>query len=320
MLIKDPDKITASIANSLKPGGRYLIAVSAGLDSMSLLHALISLKDEQSYSLHVAHFNHMLRSEAADEQEFVKNYCTKARIPFTAGQAENPPSKNIEAWARKERYTFLRELRASLKFDKILTAHNANDQAETLLLKLFSNRDLRLIDAECEKRNLSRPLLNVTRAALEGYAKNNSVPYIEDSSNEDLRFERNKIRKKVIPFIQEELNRGDIVEVLHSQSQKLEKIYAQLDLETEKDIEKISKHEFGSKDWLKETRKALSKEKGSKQELIVAELYFNEFKRRLGTKHSRLLTSFFLGNSAQIELPGSLRLYRSNGAIMSQTT
>ena len=317
-LIKDPKDIAASVVASLKPGAKYLIAVSAGLDSMSLLHILISLKETQDYTLHVAYFNHMLRSEAASEQEFVKDHCTKAGISFTGGQAENPPKTNIEAWARKERYSFLRELRESIEFDKILTAHNANDQAETLLLKLFSNRELRLIDAECEKRNLLRPLLNVRRSALEEYAINNKVPYREDSSNKDLRFERNKIRKKIIPFVQSELDRGDLIDILYAQSQKFENLYTQLDLETENSIQKITEHDFGSKNWLKEAREILSKEKNSKQELIVSSLYFHKFKKRLGAKHSRLLTNFLLGNSAQIELPGNLKLYRSKGSIKSK--
>lgn len=193
----------------IPPGSRVLCAVSGGADSVCLLHWLSRRKD---ISLMAAHFNHQLRGKESDrDQQFVRELCEKWHIPLTVGQGDvashaNKQGLSIEEAARNLRYAFLREAAEKNGCDLIATAHNADDNLETLLLNLTRGAGLQGLTGIPPKQGiLVRPLLSTTRKEIEEYLRLHDLPHVEDSSNADETYSRNKMRRQVLPLL-EELN------------------------------------------------------------------------------------------------------------------
>lgn len=186
---------------------RVVVAVSGGVDSMVLLHSVNTLFEGE---IVVAHFNHRLRSESYDEAEFVVRFATQWGNRVEVGEASPRPQRaNLEGWAREVRYRFLDECREKVQADAILTAHNKNDQAETLLFRFLSGRLANTsyaIEVRGAERRLLRPLLSVTREQIQEYAHRHSVPFVVDPSNTDLRRTRNRIRHRLLPHLCSEFN------------------------------------------------------------------------------------------------------------------
>lgn len=182
---------------------RLVLAFSGGLDSCVLLHLLHSLiADEQLLAWHV---HHGLLECADDMAGFAESRAGEYAIPFKISYLNlDRTQSNLESRARQARYTaFQRGLNAS---DVLLTAHHADDQAETLLLNLFRGSGSSGLRGIAEKRNLSgtvvlRPLLAVSREDLLNYARTHGITWFEDPSNQDDRFDRNYLRNRVIPVI-----------------------------------------------------------------------------------------------------------------------
>lgn len=202
----------------VEPNSRILVAVSGGVDSISLLDAFSFLQRHMSFRIAIAHMNHQLRGEEAfRDEEFVKGLAEKYRIPFFLQRTNvkdyaKKHSMSIEEAARTLRYDFLVRAGQSFSANYIATAHNLNDQAETLLLNIIRGTGiagLRGIASKLEvHKNLFiiRPFLSFSRQEIEQYANDQGLQWIEDSSNFLLEYTRNKIRHKLIPFIAQELN------------------------------------------------------------------------------------------------------------------
>lgn len=195
----------------LPPGSRVLCAVSGGADSMCLLH-LLSQREE--LSLVCAHFNHQLRGEESDRDEaFVREICKQWNIPLTVGRGD------VEAFARREklsleeagrtlRYAFLYQAAEEELCDWIATAHNAEDNAETLLLHLLRGSGLNgLTGISPQRGKLVRPLLTTSRKEIEAYLIQHDIPHREDSTNADDAYTRNRVRHQLLPLL-EEMNPG----------------------------------------------------------------------------------------------------------------
>ena len=184
------------------PGDRVTVALSGGKDSVALLFALYLLKDEWSISLEAAHFNHHLRSEESDRDEcFAKDLCGRFDIPVTVGEEwVKPGEKGLEAAAREARYAFFHALPG-----KIATAHTADDNAETVLLRMVRGTGLKGLGAIAPKNgNIIRPMLSITREEIEAFLDQYSLPHVEDSSNGENDFLRNRIRHSVMPLLRQE--------------------------------------------------------------------------------------------------------------------
>ena len=184
------------------PGDRVTVALSGGKDSVALLFALYLLKDEWSVSLEAAHFNHHLRSEESDRDEcFVGDLCGRFDIPLTVGEEwVKPGEKGLEAAAREARYAFFHGLPG-----KIATAHTADDNAETVLLRMVRGTGLKGLGAIAPKNgNIIRPMLSITRAEIDTFLDQYSLPHVEDSSNGENDFLRNRIRHSVMPLLRQE--------------------------------------------------------------------------------------------------------------------
>ncbi|MBI3189347.1 MAG: tRNA lysidine(34) synthetase TilS [Ignavibacteriales bacterium] len=203
------------LAGLLCQGDKIIVAVSGGIDSMSLLDVLVRTKKEFDIQLCVVHFNHKLRAQESDEdEEFVRQTAERYQLPFYTQRAltadiSEECRKSIQETARELRYEFFQQLRLSTGFNKIATAHNANDNAETVLFNLLRGtgvKGLCGIPASRPDVGIVRPLLFATRAQIREYAEEHSIHYREDSSNKKTDYSRNFLRHQVFPMLHQAIN------------------------------------------------------------------------------------------------------------------
>lgn len=191
----------------LEPGDDVTAALSGGADSVALLWLLRSNAPRLGITLRAAHFHHGIRGEEADrDAEFCRELCARWEIPFTLGRGDAPAlaaetGESLEEAARVLRYAFLKETASG----KIATAHNADDNAETILLRLLRGTGLRGLGGIPPKReNIIRPLLSCTRQEIEALLAEQGLPHMEDSSNASDECVRNRLRHQVLPLLREE--------------------------------------------------------------------------------------------------------------------
>ena len=186
----------------LSPGDKVIAAVSGGADSVAMLFALYLLRDELGIILEAAHFNHRLRGAESDRDEaFVTDFCGRYCIPLHLGSGRIVSGKKgLEAAARDARYAFLRSLPG-----KVATAHTADDNAETVLMRLIRGTGLKGLGAIAPvSGNVIRPMLTVTRDDVEAFLEEYALPHVEDSSNAEDDFLRNRIRHGILPLMRAE--------------------------------------------------------------------------------------------------------------------
>ena len=198
----------------------FSIALSGGIDSVVLLHALSQLKVKLKLQLSAIHINHDLSSNADDWLIFCHNKCKELGIPIKSEKIniKHDISMGIEAAARKGRYQALETYRKGI----LVLGHHQNDQAETLLLQLFRGSGLNGLAAMPlydQERFIWRPLLKINKEIIEGYAKENSLNFIKDESNDNLQFDRNFLRKKVLPLIKSRY--PDIINTISRSSENI---------------------------------------------------------------------------------------------------
>lgn len=186
----------------IAPGDRVVCAVSGGADSMALLWAMYLLKDSMQIELSAAHFNHGLRGEESDRDEaFVRTFCDGYQIPLSVGSAVvTAGKKGLEAAAREARYGFFTTLPG-----KIATAHTADDNAETLLMHLVRGTGLKGLGAIAPANGkMIRPMLDITRQEVEAFLQEYHIPWVEDRTNGEDAFLRNRLRHHVMPLLKQE--------------------------------------------------------------------------------------------------------------------
>ena len=186
----------------IHPGDTVIAAVSGGADSIALLFALFLLREEWGITLEAAHFNHCLRGEESNrDARFVEDFCAHYGIPLHMCSGNVVPGeKGLEAAARDARYRFLRSLPG-----KVATAHTADDNAETVLMRLLRGTGLKGLGAIAPvSGNVIRPMLSVTRREVEAFLEEYALAHIEDSSNGEDAFLRNRIRHRIMPLLYEE--------------------------------------------------------------------------------------------------------------------
>jgi tRNA(Ile)-lysidine synthase len=206
----------------VRAGDRVAVAVSGGADSVALLTLLLELRAESGIVLSVAHVNHKLRGDESDEDErFVAQLAREHAMDLHVGLAPvDARSSGIEAAARELRYGFFRELAREGRATKIVTAHTLDDQAETVLLRIFRGTGIRGLagihpriifeDAARAFGEVVRPLLGVRRAALLDYLRATGQKWREDSSNQSADFLRNRLRHRLLPVITEEFGQAAV--------------------------------------------------------------------------------------------------------------
>jgi tRNA(Ile)-lysidine synthase len=199
----------------LNVGERIVVGVSGGADSMALLNILLTLKEKYLFNIVVAHVNHKIRKgDAENDAKFVEDFCNEHNIEFHLKEVDiKKIAKELnigeEEAGRRERYSFFSELTNGQ--GKIATAHNANDNVETILMRLMRGTGLKGLSgipyyANSQYGTIIRPILNVERKDIEEYLKENNITHITDKTNNETMYTRNKIRLNMIPYIQETFN------------------------------------------------------------------------------------------------------------------
>ena len=194
----------------LPRGGKVLCAVSGGADSICLLHLLHRLSADGDFQVCAAHYHHGMRGADADaDAAFVEGFCRERSIPCVVehgdvySEARNR-GLGVEETGRVLRYEFLHRTAEQLGCNRIAPAHNADDNLETLLLHLTRGAGLHgLAGIPPRRGELVRPLLTMPRADIEAYLEAHGIPHVEDSTNADDSYARNKLRHQVIPVLRE---------------------------------------------------------------------------------------------------------------------
>jgi tRNA(Ile)-lysidine synthase len=194
----------------LDPKDNVLVGVSGGADSVALLHLMAALMPVMDLRLGVAHLNHGLRADASDrEAGFVEQLCRKLAMPFHYEKVDLGRRRgSLEERARRARYRFYRRLLHEHGYTKLALGHQADDNAESVLLHLLRGSGIRGLSGIPPKRGpaIVRPLIETSRSQIEAYLKSHGIAHIEDASNTDMRFQRNRIRHQLMPLLQRDYN------------------------------------------------------------------------------------------------------------------
>ena len=194
----------AAASGWLKDGGSVIVGVSGGVDSMTLLHLMRLREGPPRIRLHAAHVDHRMREASGEDAAWLEGICAEWGVPFHLERAAAPVAS--EAEGRRLRYRFFEEVRGRLGGGAVtLTAHTADDQAETVLFRAARGsgpRGLGGIRAERSPR-VVRPLLPFRRAEIEAFAEKHGIPFRDDPTNRDPRWTRNRIRHAILPALEE---------------------------------------------------------------------------------------------------------------------
>ena len=198
--------VAAVLARHVAPRARLTLALSGGLDSVVLLHALATLRDPYPFELEAVHVHHGLSPHADDWADFCARLCASHAVELKIHRVEiaRDDAAGIEAAARYARLRIF----AAVDADYLLTAHQQDDQAETLLLQLLRGAGPKGLAAMPELQHRHdwraghlRPLLGVPRSAILHTAQRHGLAWVEDESNQDTRYRRNALRQQVMPLL-----------------------------------------------------------------------------------------------------------------------
>lgn len=209
--------------NSLiNKGEGVVVGLSGGPDSVCLLHLLCSVRKALDLKIAAAHINHMIRGEAANgDEDYSRRLCEKMGVQFFALRKDvegfaKSSGLSSETAGRRVRYDFFDEVLKKTGYSKVATAHNANDQAETVLLRIMRGTGLDGLAGIPVKRDdkYIRPILFMKREEVEGYCEENSLEPRIDGTNLEKIYSRNKVRLDILPYMKENFNK-DVVEAIN---------------------------------------------------------------------------------------------------------
>lgn len=195
----------------IRDGDRVLVAVSGGPDSVALLHLLLRLADQRPMELHAFHLDHALRDDSAADAAFVEQTANAWNVPVTVLRrdvgAERRPKESTQQAARRIRYEVMRQVARDVGAARIALGHHADDQAETVLMRLLRGAGVTGLGAMRHRRGpFVRPLLDVSRADVEAYCDAFQLETRHDPSNLSAEYLRNKIRLELMPLLRAEYN------------------------------------------------------------------------------------------------------------------
>lgn len=212
-MLKEEVLKTIETYNLIEMNDKIVIGVSGGPDSICLLHVLYGLKEKLGIEIVVAHVNHMLRDVADLETEYVQSFCKKLGIECYVKKADileisKTQKKGTEEVGRQVRYDFFDEVAKKTNSNKIATAHNSNDRAETVILNILRGSGLSGLKGiePIRDNKYIRPLINTDRQDIENYCNDNKLEPKYDKTNNENIYTRNKVRNTVIPYIKKEFN------------------------------------------------------------------------------------------------------------------
>lgn len=193
------------------PNDRLLVALSGGVDSVVLTDLLVHLPKALRPQLHLAHVNHHLRTASKKEQLYIEQWAKELQLPLAIYDwwPDKHPQNNTEQAARTMRYRFFDKVMTEHKLDALVTAHHQDDQVETLLMRLFSGKDVDLLPSIPEvsaqgEHTIIRPLLPFKKQEIYQHAKKHQLHYFEDHTNFEPIYYRNVLRQEIIPVLKKE--------------------------------------------------------------------------------------------------------------------
>ena len=186
-----------------------LLAISGGIDSMVLLDIIVKIKNKLNLKLYIAHVDHQKRSSSKDDRDFVVETAKELGIPCLVESLESNDDENFHDYAHKKRYDFFEKISIENNIKKVVLAHNANDNAETILMRLSRGSSFEGYRGILETNYyhnmlIIRPLLHISRSDIEVYQQANLVPYQNDPTNDLDDYTRNRYRHHVLPLLAEE--------------------------------------------------------------------------------------------------------------------
>lgn len=236
--------------NLIQNNDKILVALSGGPDSVCLLHVLHSLKIELNLTIGVAHINHMLRGdESIGDESYVKKLCENLSIPCYIERIDiDVVSKELgishEMAGRDERYKFFQSISNKYGYNKVAIAHNVNDQAETVIMRMMRGTGLEGLGGIRAKRdkNIIRPILSLSRDEIETYCDEKELEPRIDKTNLENVYSRNKVRLDILPYMKEHFN-SDIIQTLNRMAGVLQKDDEYISQQCNKSFEEYCKIE-----------------------------------------------------------------------------
>jgi tRNA(Ile)-lysidine synthase len=190
---------------------RVAVAVSGGRDSMALLHCTARAAQAQSIEVWALHVHHGLQAQADEWAAFVERWCARRKVRFAMRRLEGKPARgqSVEAWARAGRYAALADMAREAGCGAVLLAHHRGDQSETFVLQALRGAGpagLASMPKSAERNGIAwlRPWLEQPRDAIEAYGRRHRLRFVDDPSNADPRFARNRLRLHVMPALRED--------------------------------------------------------------------------------------------------------------------
>lgn len=216
---------------ALTEPGSYVLAVSGGVDSMAMLHALQQRNhadDKKPWKLVVAHLDHGMRPDSAEDRRLVQETTRRMGLPFVYDEARLGAGAG-EAAARTARYGFLHDVRRAAGARAIVTAHHRDDVLETAIINLVRGSGRKGLTSLGNRRHVERPMLHVPKSYIRAYARDQGLTWREDSTNQDVDYLRNYIRHRLLPRL-DEASRQQLWEIIggmHDTNREIDELLGQ---------------------------------------------------------------------------------------------
>lgn len=299
-------------------GDSILVALSGGPDSVCLVHMLAQLRDEFDLKLGAIHINHLLRGEEAlKDEEYTKNLCDSLNVEhyverIDIGKIAKEKGISIELAGREERYKAFESIKEKFNYKKIAVAHNSNDQAETILMRIMRGSGLEGLTGIKPKRNdgVIRPILCLSREEIEEYCDRYSLNAVIDKSNYERIYNRNKVRLDILPYMKENFNK-DIVETLNRMVYLMQMDNDYIESNAVKAFEKYS---------IYENEKLIIKAElfKNEKEAIITRVLKDGFKK-ISNSHKNFEMKHILDIIELSKLGTNKQLHLTNGIVVENT-
>lgn len=305
--------ILTTLKQRIPKSERILVALSGGKDSSALLHGLLKVRRLLDLHIEVCHVDHGLRKESGEDAAFVAGVCEKLGVLcHVVRLGKRPAQSNMEAWARQERYRVFREVMERESLTLLVTAHNANDVAETLLMRLFANKELTTIEESDRRRRCLRPFLGVSREQIEEFVAEHRIPFVEDPSNRDTALVRNRIRRRILPLLEKDFD-PSMVWILSERAQTVASDCEALQYVADGAADRIGAVAFNNRGWLERCRKELSSLPYALKWRVVQVLFTPILGHTLGEVRARALLGLLEGANQVLDLGGGAVLESGKG-------
>jgi tRNA(Ile)-lysidine synthase len=267
---------------------------------MVLLDALTRIRRLKGLLLEVSHIDHRLRDGSAADAAFVTDQCARYGVPCHVEVLGPKPAKvNMEAWAREQRYTVFKRILTQRNLELCLTAHTANDVAETLLIRLVANKELTSIEESDLQRGCLRPLLDISREQIDEYVKRFELPFVEDPSNADTSLIRNRIRLRILPFLEQQFDKS-LVWTLSEQAQSLALDAKALKGWAERETARYGVFQEGCAEWIEQFSEALAAVPVAVQWRMVEESLAPRIGHRIGERVASAVVEALLEGGKEV--------------------